>query len=91
MDAVRLAWRYDPAFFIFTCGSLLLFPSLLILGWITYKYLFTGTKHFVWAIIGVVGTGVGAVSLLLAIMALFIKRVERRLIEKLERLRDLLC
>jgi len=86
LDAVKLAWRYNPVFFIFICGSLILIPSTLILGWVAYKLFFLGIKHYVWAIIGTSGLGVGIVSLLLAVMALYIKRMEYRLLERIEKL-----
>jgi len=43
-------------------------------------------KHHVWAIIGIVGAGIGIVSLLLSIMALYFKRLEYRIMSKLKKL-----
>ena len=85
-NAVRLAWRYNPAFFIFACGSMFLIPSLIVLGWVAFEHLFMGATHFVWAILGVVGLGVGATSSLLAIMALYVKRMEYRMLDGLKKL-----
>lgn len=84
LDAVRLALRYNPAFFIFAVGATALLPAAAILAWVAHELLFLGVKHHVWAIIGTVLAGAGVQSLLLAVMALFIKRVEYRITEKLE-------
>lgn len=84
LDAVRLAWRYNPAFFIFAVGALALIPAALILAWVAYELLFLGVKHHVWALVGVTLGGVGVTSSLLAVMALFLKRMEYRIIRALE-------
>ncbi len=86
-DAVRLAWRYNPVFFIFAVGTTALAPAAAILAWVALKLLLFGVKHYVWALIGVSLGGVGVVSLLLAVMALFVKRVEYRILEVLEEIR----
>ena len=85
-DAIQLAWRYNPAFFIFASGTLLLIPSTAILAWVAYRYFIYGAKHYVWAILGAGGTGIGIISLLLAIITLYIKRIEYRILEKLRKL-----
>lgn len=83
LDAFRLAWSYNPAFLFFLMSSLIVVPCSLILGWVAYRYFVYGVSHFVWAIIGTVGLGVGIMSVLLSIMCLFIKRVEYRLLERI--------
>ena len=85
VDAVRLAWRYNPAFFIFMASSALMVPALIILAWVAYELLFRGVKHFVWAILGMGALGAGILSLLLAIMALYLKRMEYRILDKIGR------
>ncbi len=87
VDAVRLAWRYNPAFFIFAVGASALAPAASILTWVAYELLFLGVKHHVWALVGVSLGSAGVVSLLLAVMALFLKRIEYRVVEMLEELR----
>jgi dolichol-phosphate mannosyltransferase len=84
MEAIKLAWRYNPAFFIFMLGATILIPSLTIAAWVTWEWLINGIKHHIWGIIAITGTGVGIISTLLAIMALFIKRIEYRITEKLK-------
>lgn len=86
LDAVRLALRYNPVFLIFASASLILVPSTLLAAWVGYRWLTLGVKHYVWGIIAVICLGVGALSLLLAAMALYLKRLELRILERLQRI-----
>jgi len=85
-DVLRLSWAYNPVFFIFAISSLILLPSLSVLTWVALELFFFGVKHYIWAIIGTIGTGIGVIALLLSIMALYIKRMEYRIMSKLKRL-----
>ncbi len=85
LDAIRLAWWYNPTFLIFSLGSLSLIPGIPILLWVAYEYLFKGVKHFIWAILSLQLVGVGVISMLLTIMSLYLKHLEYRLTEKLEK------
>jgi len=82
LDAVRLALRYNPVFLLFAAASLVL-PSAALAAWVGYRWLFLGVKHYVWGIIAIVGLGVGLVSLLLAVMSLYLKRLELRILERI--------
>ncbi|QOJ79299.1 glycosyltransferase [Infirmifilum lucidum] len=84
-DTVRLAWRYNPTLVIFLLGSLSLMPGVPIFLWVFYEYVFRGVEHFVWAIISLQMVSVGLVSVLLSILSLYLKRLEYRLIEKIEK------
>ncbi|MEZ0394620.1 MAG: glycosyltransferase family 2 protein [Desulfurococcaceae archaeon] len=84
LDAVKLALRYNPVFLFFAAASLVLLPSAALAAWVGYRWLFRGVVHFVWGIIAIVGLGVGLIALLLAIMALYLKRLEYRIIETLQ-------
>jgi len=86
LNVVRLTMRYNPVFLILMIASLLMLPSLAVLGWVAYELLFLGVNHFVWATIAVIGTGVATVSFLLSLLALYLKRMELRLLEKLRKL-----
>lgn len=88
-DIVRLTWRYNPAYLIFMLGSLLLVPGLLLGFFVAYHYFFTGVKYYVKGIIAIVLTATGFISLLLAIMAVYTKRLEIRTRRKLEEIRSL--
>ncbi len=89
-DIVRLAWRYNPAYFIFMFGALFLVPGLILGGFVAYHYFFTGIKYYVKGIIAIILTVTGFTSLLMAIMAIYTKRVEIRTQRKLEELKTLL-
>ncbi|MEM3944068.1 MAG: glycosyltransferase family 2 protein [Thermofilaceae archaeon] len=85
LDTLKLALRYNPVFLFFSASSLILVPSLTLAAWVGYRWLLLGVKHYVWGIIAIVGVGVGFISLLLAIMALYLKRLELRILERLQR------
>ena len=78
-DMIRLAWRYNPAFFIFMLGSLLLIPGLALGAYVAYHYFFTGIKYYVKGLIALVMVMTGFQSLMLAILAVYMKRMEYRL------------
>lgn len=85
VDMVRLAWRYNPVFLIFMAGSLLLIPGLALGAWVGYHYFFTGVTYYVKGIVAVILTLAGFQSLLLAVLALYIKRMEIRISRKLDK------
>ena len=84
LDAYKLALRYNPVFLIFMTASLILIPSLALTAYVAYDLLVNNVKHHVWAIIAVTGTGIGIQSTLMAIMTLYLKRLEYRLVQRLE-------
>jgi dolichol-phosphate mannosyltransferase len=83
LDMVRLTWRYNPAFLIFAIGSLLLIPGLGLGTWVLYRYYFHGVIHSIRGLAAIVMTGVGLQMLNSAIMTLYVKRIERRVLLKL--------
>jgi dolichol-phosphate mannosyltransferase len=83
LDMIRLTWRYNPAFLIFAIGSLLLIPGLGLGAWVLYRYYFHGVIHSIKGLAAIVMTGVGLQMLNSAIMTLYVKRVERRVLSKL--------
>ena len=85
-EMLRLAWHYNPVFIAFALCSLILIPGILLDLYVAYRYLAVGAKHYVKGIIGVTLTVAGAASLLLAILSLYMKRMELRLVRKLEEL-----
>jgi dolichol-phosphate mannosyltransferase len=86
----RLAINSNPVFFIFGLGTLIIIPAIIILGWTAYQYLFLSITHFVWIIIAMTMGGAGFISFLLAILALFIKRSEFRIIERVNQIESIL-
>jgi dolichol-phosphate mannosyltransferase len=82
LTAFRLALRSNPVFVIFGLGTLALIPAIVILAWVGYQYASFGISHFVWGIMAITLGGAGYVSFLLAILAVFIKRTEFRIVER---------
>jgi len=78
-DIVKLAWSYNPAFMIFIAASLLIIPGLVMGSWVAYNYFFKGIKYYIKGVISIIMTLTGLNSLLLAIMALYMKRMELRI------------
>lgn len=87
-DMIRLAWRYNPVFFIFALGTLLLIPGLLLGAWVAYHYFFMGIKYYVKGLIATFLAIAGLLSMFHAIMAIYIKRVEMRTQQKFEEILD---
>ena len=77
---VKFALRYNPTFFAFTLGALLLIPGLTLGAYVAYHYFFTGTKYYVKGLVAIITTLTGFQSLLLAILTLYLKRMEYRMI-----------
>lgn len=86
LDVTRLTWRYSPAFFILSLGTLLLIPGLSLGAWVAYRYLVMGTMHHVKGLAALILTGVGLQCSIGAILSLYFKRVELRLHKKIDRL-----
>ncbi len=86
LTMIKLALRYNPVFLIFAIGSLPLVPGLIIGGWVLYNYFFVGVKYYVKGIIAAILTATGYASLLLSLIALYLKRVEYRIMRMLRRL-----
>jgi dolichol-phosphate mannosyltransferase len=75
---IKLTWRYNPTFFIFTLGALLLILGLTLGAYVAYHYFFTGIKYYVKGLIAIILTLTGFQALLLAILTLYLKRFELR-------------
>jgi len=86
-DMVRLTWRYNPASLIFALGALLLIPGLAMGAYVAYHLLFTGVKYYFKGLLATILTTTGMISLLLAIMTIYMKRAEIRTQRKLEEIR----
>jgi len=81
-EMIRLTWRYNPTFLIFALGALLLIPGLTLGAYVAYHYFFTGIKYYVKGLVAIILTLTGFQSLLLAILTLYLKRMEYRLTRK---------
>ena len=76
----RFALHHNPTFFALALGALLLIPGLALGTYAIYYYVTAGVKHYVKAIIAIMLTMTGFTSFLLAILALYLKRMEYRLL-----------
>ena len=88
VDMVRLTWRYNPVFLIFALGALMLIPGLYLDIFVLYRWLYYGVVHHVRALAGITLSGLGALCLLLAVLALYFKRFEIRVLRALRDLRE---
>jgi len=86
---IKLTWRYNPTFLIFTLGSLLLIPGLILGIWVAYRYYFMGVVHHIKGLAALILVGAGFQSLISAIMALYVKRLERRVYMKIDEIKTL--
>ncbi len=82
-DMLRLAWRYNPTFMIFLSSALLILPGLVLGAWAAYEYLVLHAYHPVRMLAAIVLLLFGFESLLLAILTLYIKRMEYRILRLL--------
>ncbi|AFA40070.1 Glycosyltransferases involved in cell wall biogenesis [Pyrobaculum oguniense TE7] len=85
LDMLRLGLRYNPTFFIFLAASLLAIPGFAIAGWVAYRWVVIGVKHYVWGIIGTTLASVGTLSAVMALLALYLKRMEIRILKQIRR------
>lgn len=85
LDMLRLGLRYNPTFFMFLTASLLAIPGFAIAGWVAYRWVVIGVKHYVWGIIGATLASVGTLSAVMALLALYLKRMEIRILKQIRR------
>jgi len=88
LDMIKLAWRYNPVFVIFTIGSLMLIPGLVLGTWVLYQYIVTGIKYYVKGVVAVMLSVGGFISLALAILSLYLKRMEYRIYRRIMQLEE---
>jgi len=84
VSIIKLSWSYNPLFFIFLLGTLALLPGLAIGAYLVYDYFFFGVVHRTLTIISLLLITTGIISLFFAILVLFLKRMELRIIRKIE-------
>lgn len=84
-DILLLSLRYNPVFLMFSGAALLVIPGFLLASWVAYEWIFEGVKHFVWGIIAVALLAGGISSIAMALLALYLKRMEIRLMKAIKR------
>ncbi|RSN76734.1 glycosyltransferase family 2 protein [Candidatus Methanodesulfokora washburnensis] len=85
LSSIRLMLEYNPLFFMFLASSAALIPGAIIIGYVAFELIFRGINHHVWALAGISLSGVGYISLLLAVLALYLKRLEYRIMKFIRR------
>jgi dolichol-phosphate mannosyltransferase len=85
LSIIRLMLEYNPLFFMFLASSAALIPGIIIIGYVAFELIFRGINHYVWALAGISLSGVGYLSLLLAVLALYLKRFEYRMMKFMRR------
>lgn len=89
-DLIRLTWRYNPSYLIFLLGATFLIPGLALGAYVAYHYFFTGINYYLKGLVAILLTLTGFQSLLMAIMSLYVKRIEMRTIHKINEIKKCL-
>ena len=84
LSMIKLSWTYNPLLFIFTLGAITLIPGIALGLYIVYDYIFNSVLHRTLTIITVLLIITGLISAFFAILILFLKRMELRIIRKIE-------
>jgi dolichol-phosphate mannosyltransferase len=85
LDIIRLAIRYNPTFITFAAAALLTIPGLLVASWVAYRWIFQGVKHYIWGMIAIAMIAGGITSAALAVLALYLKRMEIRILKAVKK------
>ncbi|MGC8542485.1 MAG: glycosyltransferase family 2 protein [Vulcanisaeta sp.] len=85
-DIIRLAMRYNPMLLLFFMGALLIIPGLLLGAYVGYWYIFYGIKYYLKGLIAIMLFLIGLQFLGMAMLSLYIKRMEYRLRKAIESL-----
>jgi len=86
LDMIKLSWSYNPVFTIFTLTSLIIIPGIVLDIYYLYNLTFYDIKYHVKGLLGAITTIIGIQTLGIAILALYLKRMEFRLRRAIENL-----
>ena len=84
---IHFSIMYNPVFLVFLLGAILLIPGLILGFWVAYEYYAYGYKYYVKGLIAIILSATGFQSLVVALLSLYLKRTEIRLLRSLRRLR----
>jgi len=85
-DMIRLAARYNPMFLLFLMGALLIIPGLVMGAYVGYWDIFYGIKYYLKGLIAIMLFLIGLQFLGMAVLSLYLKRMEFRLRRAMESL-----
>ncbi len=82
LTVFKVAWLYNPVFFLSAVGSILAIPGMIILFWQLYiRYLYGAEKWSLgWAWLGLILLVIGLQAFTVATISLLLKRLERRIL-----------
>ncbi len=85
LTVFKVAWLYNPVFFLSAIGSILTIPGIVILIWQLYiRYMYGAEKwSFGWAWLGLILLVIGLQAFTVATISLLLKRLERRILRHL--------
>jgi dolichol-phosphate mannosyltransferase len=84
-DMAALSLRYSPAFLLSLGAALFMLPGLALGAWVAYEWVFLGVKHYVWGIIAFALVAGGSSAGAVAVLTLYLKRMEIRILRALRR------
>ncbi len=78
----KVAWLYNPLFFLTAIGSILAIPGIVILFWQLYiRYMYGAERwSFGWAWLGLILLVIGLQAFTVATISLMLRRMERRIL-----------
>lgn len=86
-SVVGLARKYNPVLLFSAISLLSIVPAVVILAWVVLSEFMVGVWHSGWALMGVMLLLFASQSLAVATMVLLVKRVEKRIIQRIEKAR----
>ncbi|MEM4724034.1 MAG: hypothetical protein QXP01_03400, partial [Candidatus Hadarchaeum sp.] len=82
---VGLARKHNPLLLFSAIAALTLIPAISILAFVAYRLVFQGIWHSGWALIGAILLLFASQSISLGAIAYLLKRIERRIIERIKK------
>lgn len=86
-SVIGLARKYNPVLLFSAVSVLSIIPAAVILAWVAFSQLMIGVWHSGWALLGVMLLLFASQSLAIATLVLLLKRVEKRIIQRIEKTR----
>ena len=82
---IGLAGRYNPVLLFSAVSALSIIPAVTMLAWVVFRQLTAGVWHSGWALLGVMLLLFASQSLAVATLSILLKRMEKRIVQRLER------
>ena len=84
-SVLSMAGRYNPVFLFSSLAASAIVPAALSVGWALYQNFFLGRWEFNWLLFGSILFLFGALGLAVATVSILLKRMETRIMKRLER------